>query len=219
MRSFHKDYTLYSKYVYIPTLRQKVFLCVMRCDVTLYDYGSPEQLSRLCWCVLLLLCALWYCIELLLSAMIVQFVMPRARAGLAAKWYWPIAPNSTQLTRTHHLSPGYWLQFINIVMLYKKLLNLIQFWTKSIRLHEWNVLIVIAITPSLFYQVSEDVQMPWLIFNLRWWVSVDPPTSNKPTLQLYSGFKVGGHWKEKLYNSRHPRSGSINPNLSCSVHH
>ena len=119
MRSFHKDYTLYSKYVYIPTLRQKVFLCVMRCDVTLYDYGSPEQLSRLCWCVLLLLCALWYCIELLLSAIIVQFVMPRARARLAAKWYWPIAPNSTQLTRTHHLSPGYWLQYINIFMLYK----------------------------------------------------------------------------------------------------
>ena len=140
-----------------------------RCDVTLYDYRSPEQLSRLCWCVLLL-CALWCCIELLLSAIIVQFVMPRARARLAAKWYWPIAPNSTRLTRTHHLSPRYWLQ--NIFMFNSKLKYLRTFWTKSISLHEWNMLIVIAITRVCVIRNPEDVAMPWLIFNLRRWVQV-----------------------------------------------
>ena len=100
-----------------PTLRRKVFLCVIWCHSLWLSVSRATQHIML-WCVLLLLCALWYCIELLLSAIIVQFVMPRARARLAAKWYWPIAPNSTQLTRTHHLSWGYWLEnilFIHIL--------------------------------------------------------------------------------------------------------
>ena len=130
MRSFHKDYTLHFNEHHFPALRRKVFLCVMWCH-SLWLLVSRATQHIMLWCVLLLLCALWYCIELLLSAIIVQFVMPRARARLAAKWYWPIAPNSTQLTRTHHLSRGYWIEdiewhfLIDIKMLYvRKILAL-----------------------------------------------------------------------------------------------
>lgn len=148
-----------------PALRRKVFLCAIWCH-SLWLLVSRATQHIMLWCVLLLLCAFWYCIELLLSAIIVQFVMPRARARLDAKWYWPIAPNSTQLTRTHHLSWGYWLENITFIYILDSSLALTS--TKFICLHEWNMLIVMAITPSLFYQDPEDVQILWLIFNLRW---------------------------------------------------
>ena len=143
-----------------------------RCDVTLYDYRSPEQLSRLCWCVVVVVVVV--CIVMLHRVIIICNNCPICNAGarprLAAKWYWPIAPNSTRLTRTHHLSPGYWLQ--NIFMFNSKLKYLRTFWTKSISLHEWNMLIVIAITRVCVIRNPEDVAMPWLIFNLRRWVQV-----------------------------------------------
>ena len=155
MRSFHKDYTLhFNVYTHFisPTLRwRRVFLCdeEMWChSLWLSVSGVTQQIMLMCFVVVVV------CIMMLHRVIIICNNCPicnaGARARLAAKWYWPIAPNSTRLTRTHHLSPGYWLQ--NIFMFNSKLKYLRTFWTKSISLHEWNMLIVIAITRVLCYQ-------------------------------------------------------------------
>ena len=110
MRSFHKDYTLhFNVYTHFisPTLRwRRVFLCdeEMWChSLWLSVSGATQQIMLMCFVVVVVVC-----IVMLHRVIIICNNCPicnaGARARLAAKWYWPIAPNSTRLTRTHHLT-------------------------------------------------------------------------------------------------------------------